>query len=68
MCPASNVAKAKIVAAVELEIEDEPPVQENGSATEFTDCLIDGRHRALGCRATATFDTRASKLLGFVPA
>ena len=28
MCPACNVAKAKIVAAVELEIEDEPPVQE----------------------------------------
>jgi hypothetical protein len=28
MCAAYNVAKAKIVAAVELEFEDEPSVQE----------------------------------------
>src|SRR5205823_4782931 len=75
-----NVAKAEIGAAlsallgaVELEFEDEPSVEEavfiwRDSATEFADCLINARHRALGCRATATFDVRASKLFGFVAA
>jgi predicted nucleic-acid-binding protein len=73
-----NVAKTEIVAAlsallgaVELEFEDEPSVEEavftwKDSATEFADCLINAHHRALGCRATATFDGRASKLFGFV--
>jgi predicted nucleic-acid-binding protein len=73
-----RVAKAEIVAAlsalldaVELEFEDEPSVEEalftwKDSGAEFADCLIDARHRALGCRATATFDARASKLSGFV--
>jgi predicted nucleic-acid-binding protein len=75
-----NVAKAEIVAAlsalldaVELEFADEPSVEEavftwRDSAAEFADCLINARHRALGCRATATFDARASKLFGFVAA
>ncbi|OLB12986.1 MAG: hypothetical protein AUH10_07300 [Gammaproteobacteria bacterium 13_2_20CM_66_19] len=75
-----NVAKTEIVAALsalldalELEFEDEPSVEEavfiwKDSATEFTDCLINARHRALGCRATATFDVRASELFGFVAA
>ena len=75
-----NVAKAEIVAAlsalldaVELEFEDEPSVEEavfiwKDSATEFADCLINARHRDLGCRATATLDVRASKLFGFVAA
>lgn len=45
-------------AAVELEFEDEPSVEEavstwKDSATEFADCLIDAPHRAFGCRATA---------------
>ena len=73
-----SLAKAEIVAAlsalldaVELEFEDEPSVEEavftwKASGAEFADCLIDARHRALGCRATATFDARASKLSGFV--
>jgi predicted nucleic-acid-binding protein len=73
-----KVTKAEIVAAlsalldaVELEFEDEPSVEEavftwKDSAAEFADCLINARHRALGCRATATFDARASKLPGFV--
>jgi predicted nucleic-acid-binding protein len=75
-----NIAKAEIVAAlsglldaVELEFEDEPSVEEavftwKGSAAEFADCLINTRHRALGCRATATFDGRAPKIFGFVAA
>jgi predicted nucleic-acid-binding protein len=75
-----DVAKAEIVGAlsalldaVELEFEDEPSVEEalftwKDSATEFADCLINARHRALGCRATATFDVRAAKVFGFVAA
>ena len=73
-----GLAKAEIVTAlsalldaVELEFEDEPSVEEavftwKDSGAEFADCLISARHRALGCRATATFDARASKLSGFV--
>lgn len=73
-----GVTKAEIVTAlsalldtVELEFEDEPSVEEalftwTDSAAEFADCLINARNRALGCRATATFDARASKLSGFV--
>jgi predicted nucleic-acid-binding protein len=74
----SRVAKAEIAVAlsalldaVELQFEDEPSVEEavftwKDSGAEFADCLINARHRALGCRATATFDARASKLSGFV--
>src|ERR1700694_5751474 len=74
-----SVAKAEIVAAlsalldaIELEFEDEPSVEEavftwKDSDADFADCLIDAGHRALGCRATATFDVRASKLAGFGP-
>ena len=57
--------------AAELELEDEPTVEEalylwKDSAADFADCLIGVRHRRLGCRATATFDARAVKLPGFV--
>ncbi|HEX8012817.1 MAG TPA: type II toxin-antitoxin system VapC family toxin [Casimicrobiaceae bacterium] len=57
--------------AMELEIEDEPAIEEalylwKDSAGDFADCLIGARHRRLGCRATATFDARAVKLPGFV--
>jgi predicted nucleic-acid-binding protein len=38
------------------------------SNAQFADCLIGARHRQLGCRATATFDLKAAKLLGFVAA
>jgi predicted nucleic-acid-binding protein len=59
--------------ATELELEDEPAVEEalylwKDSAAEFADCLIGAHHRRLGCRATATFDARAVKLIGFVAA
>lgn len=36
------------------------------SPAEFADCLIGARQRALGCRATASFDSRAARLPGFV--
>ena len=57
--------------AAELELEDEPAVEEavylwKDSAADFADCLIGAHHRRLGCRATATFDARAVKLPGFM--
>lgn len=73
-----GLAKTEIVTTlsalldtVELQFEDEPSIEEavftwKDSAAEFADCLINARHRSLGCRATATFDTRALKLAGFV--
>lgn len=73
-----GVAKAAIIAALsslleapELDIEDEPSVEESvfvwkDCSAEFADCLINAHHRALRCRVTATFDSKAVKLLGFV--
>lgn len=75
-----GLAKGEIVAtlsglldSVELRFEDESSVEQalfvwKDSAAEFADCLIGARHRALGCRATASFDARASKLPGFIAA
>jgi len=75
-----NLTKAEISAAfsgllgsVELHFEDEHSVEEalftwKDSPADFADCLIGARHRALGCRATASFDTKAGKLPGFVAA
>ena len=74
------LSKIDIVAAIsglldatEMQIEDEPTVEEalyvwKESAADFADCLIGAKNRRLGCRATATFDTKASKLPGFVMA
>lgn len=75
-----GVAKAAMIAALsalleahELLFEDEPSVEEalfvwKDSTAEFADCLINAHHRALGCRATATFDSKALKFSGFVAA
>ena len=54
-----------------IDLEDEATVEEallqwKDSAAEFADCLIGARHRRLGCRTTATFDSRAARLPGFV--
>jgi predicted nucleic-acid-binding protein len=59
--------------ATELEIEDEPAVEEalylwKDSTADLADCSIGAHHRRLGCRVTATFDARAVKLTGFVAA
>jgi predicted nucleic-acid-binding protein len=73
-----ELAKADIVTAfsalldtTDLAFEDEPSVENavyswKDSAADFADCLIEARNRRLGCRATATFDSRALKLPGFV--
>lgn len=72
-----GLPKADIIAAFsgllesfELHFEDENAVEEalftwKDSTADFADCLIGARHRALGCRATASFDTKALKLRGF---
>ncbi len=73
-----ELAKADILTAfsalldtTDLAFEDEPSVENavyswKDSAADFADCLIEARNRRLGCRATATFDSRALKLAGFV--
>jgi predicted nucleic-acid-binding protein len=53
----------------ELSFEDEPALEEalfrwKDSACEFPDCLITAHNRQLGCRATATFDGKATRLPG----
>ena len=55
----------------EIRFEDEPAIEEalflwKDSAADFSDCLIGTRNRRLGCRATATFDVRATAMSGFV--
>ena len=59
--------------ANDVRFEDEPAVEEalfiwKDSAADFADCLIGAKNRRLGCRATATFDMKASKLPGFIAA
>jgi predicted nucleic-acid-binding protein len=67
------VAFSALLDAAELAFEDEPSIEQaiyswKDSAAEFADCLIEARNRRLGCRATATFDGKALKLAGFIPA
>jgi predicted nucleic-acid-binding protein len=59
--------------ALDVQFEDESAVEEalfiwKDSAADFADCLISARNRRLGCRSTATFDAKASKLPGFISA
>jgi predicted nucleic-acid-binding protein len=60
-----------LLSSIELSFEDESSIEEalfvwKGSAAQFADCLIGARHRACGCRATASFDADATKLPGFI--
>lgn len=57
--------------ASDVQFEDEAAIEEalfvwKESAADFADCLIGAKNRRLGCRATATFDVKASKLPGFI--
>lgn len=59
-----------LLAAADLTFEDESSIEEalflwKDSPAQFADCLIGARHRALGCRATASFDASALKLPTF---
>ena len=62
---------SRILDSVELAFEDEATIEEavfhwRDSNVDFADCLIGVRNRRLGCRPTATFDTAAVKLAGYV--
>jgi predicted nucleic-acid-binding protein len=64
---------SSLLDAAELTFEDEPSIEEalfawKDSVAEFADCLISARHRRLGCRASATFDSKAAKIAGFIAA
>jgi predicted nucleic-acid-binding protein len=64
-------AIAGLLDATETAFEDEPAIEEalhhwKKSNADFADCLVGAHYRRLGCRATATFDTRALKVPGFV--
>lgn len=75
-----GVPKTEIIAAIsalldsrDVQFEDESAIEAalflwKDSGTEFADCLIGARNKRLGCRATATFDVKASKLSGFLVA
>ena len=74
------LSKIEIIAAIsglldatDVQFEDETAIEEalfvwKDGAADFADCLIGARNRRLGCRATASFDVKASTLPGFVAA
>ncbi len=56
--------------AADLQLEDEPTIEEalyiwKEANADFADCLIGAKNRRVGCRATASFDVKASRLPGF---
>lgn len=62
-----------LLEASDVRFEDEPAIEEDlfiwkESAADFADCLVGVKNRRLGCRATASFDVKASKLPGFMTA
>ncbi|MHB1528178.1 MAG: PIN domain-containing protein [Acidiferrobacteraceae bacterium] len=59
--------------AADVQFEDEPAMEQalflwKDTTADFADCLIGTKNRRLGCRATASFDSKASKLPGFMGA
>ena len=59
--------------STDIQFEDEPSIEEalfiwKESDADFADCLIGAKNRRMGCRATVTFDKKASRLLGFLAA
>ena len=66
-------AISSLLDATDVRFEDEPTIEEalfiwKDTVADFADCLIGAKNRRLGCRATVTFDTKASRLPGFIPA
>lgn len=74
------VPKNQIIAAIsglldstDVQFEDEPATEEalfiwKDATADFADCLIGTKNRRLGCRATASFDAKATRLPGFIAA
>ena len=57
--------------ATDVQFEDEPSIEEalfmwKDTAADFADCLIGTKNRRMGCKATVSFDVKASKLPGFI--
>jgi len=75
-----DLSKAQILTAfsgllesVEISFEDEPSLEQalflwKESSVQLADCLIGARNTALSCRGTASFDTKALRLPGFIAA
>ena len=66
-------AISSLLDATDVQFEDEPSIEEGlfmwkDSTADFADCLIGAKNRRLGCRATVSFDAKASKLPGFMTA
>ena len=73
-----EIPKNQIIAAIsglldatDVQFEDEPAIEEalfiwKDTTADFADCLIGAKNRRLGCRATASFDLKASKLSDFM--
>jgi predicted nucleic-acid-binding protein len=64
---------SRLLDAADVRFEDESAIEEalfmwRDATADFADCLIGAQNRRLGCRATATFDTKASKLSVFIAA
>lgn len=62
-----------LLKATDVQFKDEPAIEEalfiwKDSTADFADCLIGAKNRRMGCRATVTFDVKASKLPGFMAA
>jgi len=59
--------------STDIQFEDEPSIEEalfiwKESDADFADCLIGAKNRRMECRATVTFDKKASRLPGFMAA
>lgn len=57
--------------ASDVQFEDEPVIEEalfmwKDATADFADCLIGAKNRRMGCRATTSFDVKASTLPGFM--
>lgn len=68
-----TAAFSGLLDSAEVRFEDEHSIENalftwKDSSADFADCLIGARHRALGCRATVSFDAKAAKLPGFISA
>ena len=71
--PATLRLLRDLLSAREFTFEDEPALEEalyrwNECAAGFVDCLVAAHNRRLGCSATATFDSAAARIPGFVAA
>jgi predicted nucleic-acid-binding protein len=64
-------AFSELLSSIDLAIEEESSIEEalyvwKDSAAQFADCMIGAHYRHCHCTNTASFDTAALKLPGFV--